>query len=216
MYFFNEQKVCYERWGISEYSENLDKIINLRKTYKHFPYLYSYDEMEEQDYHNAYMTAGEALDAFVAIHDGNLVGISIGCPLRRGITICSDLVDTELNEGNPYYFGDIIIDRNYWGQGISNILYQKHIEHVSEKEHSHVLALLVERDDDDPRKPSGFKKSNLWSSHQFHPTDYITTYPWNTFTISGEIKQEEHTFRAYRKIISPTKEATLAGTSFHV
>ena len=89
-----QNKISYERWRFSDYKKNLPKIKNLRKTYKHFPYLYAYDAAEEDAYHDAYMTAGERLDAFVAIYDKELIGISIGCPLIRGVTICADLVDT--------------------------------------------------------------------------------------------------------------------------
>tara|TARA_R110002126_G_scaffold247974_2_gene390841 strand:- start:2791 stop:3399 length:609 start_codon:yes stop_codon:yes gene_type:complete len=196
---FDQKKISYEKWGLSDYKENLPKIKNLRKTYMHFPYLYAYDAAEEDAYHDAYMTAGEHLDAFVAIHDEELIGISIGCPLMRGIAICADLVDTELSKGKPYYFGDIIIDKNYWGQGIASALYKNHLKYISKKGYSHVLALLVEKNDDDPRTPSKFKKSDLWSSFQFHPTNFTINYSWKTFTASGEIKQEKHTLRAYIK-----------------
>lgn len=196
---FDQKKIFYEKWGLSDYKQNLQKIKNLRKTYKHFPYLYAYDAVEEDVYHDAYMTAGESLDAFVAIYGEELIGISIGCPLMRGITICADLVDTELSKGKPYYFGDIIIEKNYWGLGIANILYEKHLDYVSKKSHNHVLALLVEKSDDDPRKPPNFKKSALWRTFQFHPTNFTVNYPWSTFTASGEVKQEIHTLHAYTR-----------------
>ncbi len=217
MTFINKQKVCFFRWGISSYAENLHLIKNLRKTYKNFPYLYSYDEIEERDYHDAYMTAGERLDAFVAIHDGKLIGISIGCPLIHGITICADLIETELNQGKPYYFGDIIVDKNYWGLGIANTLYQKHLNYVADKGYSDALALLVERRSDDPRKPTEFKKSRLWEFHGFNPTEFTITYPWNTFTTAGEIKQEPHSLRAYQKALTPKiiNEITPVNLSSH-
>ena len=182
MHLLSQNKVFFCRWGVT-----------------------SYDEIEEQSYHEAYMTAGEMLDAFVAIHDDKLVDISIGCPLIHGVTICADLIETGLNQGKPYYFGDIIVDKKYWGQEIANTLYQEHLNYVRAREYSHALALLVERANDDPRKPSQFKPSRLWAFHDFNPTDFTITYPWHTFTVSGEIKQETHTLRAYEKVLSPER-----------
>lgn len=207
MEFFSKQKIIFERWGYFEYQKNIEKIKNMRKSYKYFPYLYAYDESEENLYQKSYLMAGNRLDAFVAIYNNNLVGISIGCPLLQVVAICADLIDTPLNMGSTYYFGDIIVEKNYWGQGIAKELYSRHICHARNMNFYNILALMVERCDNDLRKPVKYKKSQLWSSFQFLFTDYTTTYPWNTFSLSGAITRENHVMRAYQKLLLPIFEA---------
>lgn len=196
MNLINKTDILYEKWGLNLYKENLDHIKNLRKTYKYYPYLYAYDEQEEIDYHDAYMTAGDCLDAFVAIHHGELLGISIGCPLSEGISICSELLDTELNNGKPYYFGDIIIQKPYWGHGLAYELYSKHISYVKNTGFTKILALLVERNDD-PRKPVGFQNSKLWDSFGFRPTKILSSFSWKSYEITGKVVHETNKLRAF-------------------
>lgn len=161
----------------------------------------SYDETEEHIYHEAYMTAGQKLDAFVAVYKDKLIGISIGCPLSKDITICADLVKTHLDIGLSYYFGDIIVEKEFWGNGIAKTLYEMHLEYIKKLGYKKVLALLVERNNNDSRKPTGFKKSRLWDAYHFKPTDYTVTYPWNTYTSNGKAQSEIHILRAYEKIV---------------
>ncbi len=198
MKFFDKQKVCFQKWGISEYREHLEQIKTIRKTYKNFPYLYCYDEKEEVEYQNAYMSAGDSLDAFVAMYNDELVGISIGCPLMENVTICSDLVGS-FSSKTSYYFGDIIIKKEFWGHGLAQELYQRHIDYVEENDFERILALLVERDSEDPRKPDNYQKSKLWQFNNFQATSFLITYPWKTFSLSGEPKTEEHELRAYER-----------------
>lgn len=195
------EKIIYKRWSLDSYKKNLDVIKKLRKTYKHYPYLYAYDQQEECEYHNAYMTAKEHLDAFVALYQDRLIGISIGCPLSHGITICSDLLNTELNAGTPYYFGDIIVDKFYWGNNIAHQLYTHHINYVRTKGFSKILALLVERDDHDLRKPTGYRMTELWNFFSFKPTNHTVSFPWKSYSSSGKIIDETNTLRAFEKVL---------------
>lgn len=195
------EELIYKRWSFDLYKKNLDAIKKLRKTYKHYPYLYAYDKQEEREYHNAYMTAKDKLDAFVALYHDKLIGISIGCPLSNGITICSELLNTLLNTGTTYYFGDIIVDKSYWGNNIAHQLYTHHINYVRKKGFSKIIALLVQREDYDLRKPTGYRKTELWNSFGFKPTNHTVSFSWKSYSASEKIIDELHTLRAFEKEI---------------
>lgn len=196
----DKQNVSFEHWGNKEFTTNLDVIKNLRKTYSNYPYLYEYDEDEEIEYLHAYLQTGDDLDAFVCRINGNVIGISIGCRLITSIPICEGFDDLNINTDKAYYFGDIIIAKEAWGQGIADQLYAQHVSHVRKKEYKNILALLVERAPDDHRKPSGYRPSTLWSKHGFIATDQMKQFTWNTRSFTDEpATRETHDLRVYEK-----------------
>ncbi len=197
-----KQSVYVKHWGDEDFFANLNIIKNLRKQYANYPYLYEYDEVEEDEYIRAYLQAGNELDAFVCLIDSKVVGISIGCPLINTIPICKGLDNLSINTDKTYYFGDIIILKEAWGQGIADKLYQSHISDVIEKGYQNIIALLVERDEDDPRKPENFRPSNLWVKHGFKPSSEIKEYTWNTQSYSDKPpSRQTHKLRVYEKVL---------------
>lgn len=189
-------------WGHNEFKTNLNVVKNLRKVYQYYPYLYEYDETEENTYLTAYLQSGKALDAFVCLQNEVVVGISIGCPLTTSMPICQGLDKFIHKDEQAYYFGDVIILKSAWGQGIADQLYQKHIDFVTRNNYSSIVALLVQRDEDDPRKPSHYQPSKLWTKHGFIDTKQVTSYQWNTRSFShAPPKPETHTMKVYKKIL---------------
>lgn len=189
-------------WTCEEFSKNFAAIKNLRKQYANFPFLYAYDDAEENTYLNAYLQAGNELDAFVCIEDNRVVGISIGCPFKTEMPICAGLDKFIAEHKKPYYFGDIIILKDAWGRGIADSLYKVHINHVKNKGYKSIVALLVERDESDPRRPAHYHPTTLWEKHGFVATAETTQFKWNTVSASGDrMRSEAHTLRVYEKIL---------------
>lgn len=194
------KKMTFEHWKADAFTANLTIIKTLRKTYSNYPYLYEYDEKEETEYLNAYLQAGNDLDVFVCRIDGEVVGISIGCRLITHIPICQGLEKKNINTNNAYYFGDIIIEKKAWGNGIADKLYTRHIAYVKSQGYENIFALLVERRADDPRKPPQYHPSQLWAKHGFRATDQHTQFTWNTRGTTGKFTSRQiHLLRIYEK-----------------
>lgn len=190
----------YSYWQDELFALNKNKIKNLRKTYKHFPYLYEFDEVGEEKYMQDYLSAKDKLDAFVCLKGDELVGISIGCPLSKNLAICQELCELIGDDKGIYYFGDIIVDEQHWGHGIADILYAKHIEYVHKLQMQKIVALLVERDEDDPLKPINFNYTNLWHRHGFVSTSVVKHFSWQTIQPHNQAsKMQQHRMRLYEK-----------------
>lgn len=193
-------------WHDRDYSENLEAIKNLRKEYQHYPYLYEYDDDAEAEHHANYLRAKACLDAFVHHQGGVLTGISIGCPVTNSGSVLASLEALSVNVHKAYYFGDILVCKNMWGQGIARMLYQQHIAHVTSLGYEKIIALLVERDSDDRRKPAHFHASTLWRDHGFQPTNAVVELNWMTRSLSAKKAQREsHTLRVYERCLGSTR-----------
>lgn len=189
-------------WKRAEFLQHVDDIKRLRKQYEHYPYLYDYDDNEESSYLNAYLQAGELLDAFVSIDGEAVNAISIGCPLLERIPICSGLGSLSMVNDKTYYFGDIIVMHQVWGQGIADALYAQHIQYVRAQGYKNIIALIVERDNDDVRKPVDYRPSQLWVNHGFEATEYYKHYEWRTFSAKHSGSElESNTLRVYEKVL---------------
>lgn len=114
--------------------------------------------------------------------------------------ICKGLNKFISHNDQAYYFGDVIILQSAWGLGLADALYQKHIDFVKSNGYTSIVALLVQRNPNDPRKPSNYQPSKLWEKHGFFDTKQTTTYTWNTRSFSHAPPQPEiHTMAVYKK-----------------
>ena len=179
----------------------IDKIKELRKEYKHFPYLYQYDDKEEERYLRCYENLGDKLDVISVINKRNkVVAIAFRCPVSKEIEITKELYDFDISLEKAYYFGDIIVKKDYWGKGIAQMIYDYCISYAKIKGYKKIYTLVVNRDND-KRRPNIFKKSDLWERNGFLKTGLSTTYSWNTFQLDGSVKEELNKMDLYEKTL---------------
>jgi len=131
-----------------------------------------------------------------------VIGVSIGCKLQTTMPICAELKSLQLDTQNAYYFGDIVVLPEGWGKGIADKLYQQHISFVASKGYTNILALIIEREVDDPRRPKDFRPSALWNRYDFVATNQTVQFAWKTIDKEGEpATKQTHTLRIFEKTI---------------
>ena len=196
-----KEDIYFKKWQTEDFITNINLIKQMRKLYSSYPYLYHYNEDDENNYLESYIKNHKLVEVYSAYNNNVLIGVSIGCPLKPNIDITSDLFKLSIETDNTYYFGDILVDPKYSRKNIAKHLYALHITDVKSLNFKKIYALLVVRANNDPRQPHNFNKSNLWNFHNFRKTKIYTTYSWKTIQYDGTAKNEENKLSLYEKIL---------------
>ena len=170
----------------------------LRKNYKYYPYLYHMVKEYEDEYQDCYQNIGDKLDLFMMYDADKLVAISTCTAFDKRLDIVSDFYNWDLNLEGAYYFGDIVVNKRFQGKGVAKKLYEKSIDHAKNKGYTKIYALIVNLNDD-PRRPTNFNYSQLWSELGFNKTRFSISYDWPTYQLDGSVKMESNNLCVFIK-----------------
>ncbi|WP_101925484.1 MULTISPECIES: GNAT family N-acetyltransferase [Luteimonas] len=142
----------------------LDAVARLRMTvFRDWPYLYAGDLAYERDYLAAYARSPRSV--FVLAFDGDtVVGASTGLPLAdddaafRAPFAAQDLVVDRV-----FYFGESMVLPDWRGRGLGHAFFDAREAHARSLGEFDLTAFAaVDRADDDPRRPAGYRDNTAF------------------------------------------------------
>ncbi len=144
-------------------ASHLEDVARLRiEVFRDYPYLYDGTASYEADYLTAYANSAKSL--FVLAFDGSrVVGASTGMPLaEESAPFQKPFTLRNLPLGEVFYFGESVLSRAYRGQGIGHRFFDEREAHA--RAHGFVMTAFcaVERADDDPRRPEGYRPNDVF------------------------------------------------------
>lgn len=168
------------------------------RIFKEYPYLYMGNLEYEEKYLQSYSLNAKAMLA-VAYSNEKVVGISTGIPLLSEseiINVCENsLKQQDKDPSKYYYYGEILIEHNYRGLGISSKLYKAQDALASSWGFKHTSILTVHRSDNHPLRPQNYKDSNcIWEHLGFFKNlpPLTIRYNWPTIQADGSIVDDSN------------------------
>jgi len=166
-----------------EVRRHLDAVAGLRiAVFRDWPYLYDGDVGYEREYLEAYAASPDSV--LVLAFDGDtVIGASTGLPLtddtaefRAPFDACG--VDVE----RVFYFGESVLLSAYRGRGIGHAFFDHREAHARSLGRFATTAFCaVDRDVDDPRRPSGHRGNEaFWARRGYvRRTEMTMRLVWN-------------------------------------
>ena len=143
---------------------HLDDLARLRITvFRAFPYLYDGDVAYEASYLATYAKSPESL--FVLAFDGErVVGASTGIPLADETdAFRQPFIERGMDVGEVFYFGESVLLPEYRGHGLGHRFFDEREGYARRLGRFSTTAFCaVVRDDDDPRRPPGFRPNDVF------------------------------------------------------
>lgn len=174
-----------------ELSDYLQVIAKLRITvFREYPYLYQGNLDYEIEYLKPYLKSKEAV-FFVVKDKDKIAGASTCIPLwQEDPVFQKPFLEHGREVHKVMYFGESILLPPYRGQGIGKEFFYLREQYANEFPNvQYCTFCAVERPDDHPLKPAGYRElDNFWihQGYQKHP-ELITQLSWQ------DIKQSEET-----------------------
>ncbi len=143
---------------------HLDDLARLRiSVFRAFPYLYDGDAAYEAKYLATYAKSPESL--FVLAFDGDrVVGASTGIPLTdETAAFQRPFLERGFALGDVFYFGESVLLPEYRGHGLGHRFFDEREAYARRLGRFTTTAFCaVVRDDDDPRRPEGFRPNDVF------------------------------------------------------
>ena len=159
----------------------LDGLARLRITvFAEYPYLYDGD----LDYERWYLEKFAAIDGavIVAALDGEqLVGMSTGSPLAHQFEdFSAPLKNAGYDIQRFFYCGECLLLGSYRGRGVGHQFFDHREAQARQLGLSHCCFLSVIRDENDPRKPEGYRTlHSFWRKRGYQPIEGLTAqFAW--------------------------------------
>lgn len=146
-----------------------------------FPYLYEGDMDYEKEYLKVYSQSSRS---FVhAVYDGNrMIGATTCIPLSDETEeVKSPFIDAGLDPGHYFYFGESILLAPYRGRGLGHLFFDERERHAqSFGDYSYACFCSVERPDDHPLLPEGYRPNDkFWKHRGYVPFDGLSSqFEW--------------------------------------
>lgn len=157
-----------------EFENYIETVATLRLTiFKEYPYLYDGTIQTEKNYLKNYARSKNSLT--ILVKDGEkIVGAITGMPLvEMEETFVTPFYKNQLPIHPFYYLGEVLLFKEYRGQGIEKRLYNTFEEWLKNKnEWSKIAVAELKRDKNDPRRPKDYvDMHDFWESLGFkeHP-----------------------------------------------
>ena len=186
------------------FADYIGIVANMRiKVFYEYPYLYKGSIENENDYLKTYVNNPQST-LVLAKDDEKIIGLSTGIPLASETSLLQacqhQLLEMKIDIQACYYYGEVIVDSAYQGQGISKTLYAQQDTKVKSMEFDKILILTVIRPEHHPLKPINYKNTDtLWPHFGFKKTPITITYPWPTRQTDGSIKTEQNGLQLWIK-----------------
>jgi GNAT superfamily N-acetyltransferase len=132
------------------------------EVFREYPYLYEGNANYEAEYLARYAQSERSL--FVLAFDGPLVvGASTGMPLSdESAPFQKPFIERNLPLTEVFYFGESVLSRSYRGRGLGHRFFDEREAHARAHGFSVTAFCAVERDEDDPRRPSDYRPNDAF------------------------------------------------------
>ncbi len=140
----------------------LEPIADMRmRVFRDYPYLYDGSLDYEKEYLSRYFKVDDA-KIFLLLSDERIIGITTCMPLMyETATIKKPFEDANLNPAEYFYFGESLLERIYRGQGFGKLFFEyREKEALKHPDIKYTCFCAVNRPNDHPLKPSGYKPLN--------------------------------------------------------
>lgn len=157
----------------------LEDVARLRITvFRDWPYLYDGDMGYERDYLAAY--AASPRSVFVLAFAGDdVVGASTGIPLAEdSAEFQKPFLEREMDVETVFYFGESVLLPEHRGRGVGHAFFDHREAHARELGGFTTTAFAaVDRDDDDPRRPAGYRSNDaFWEKRGYRRQPGMTMH----------------------------------------
>lgn len=168
----------------SQIHDHLDALAELRiEVFKEWPYLYEGDREYETRYLKAFAEAQGAL-LVAAFADERIVGASTALPLQNEHEELREPLEKTQEDLPPvaswYYLAESVLLPHYRGQGAGRRFFEEREAHAQKLGFAHTCFAAVQRDDNDPRRPEGYRELDpFWERLGYTPhEDLVAHLSW--------------------------------------
>ncbi len=194
-----QAKITFQAKQFSECTqEEIAQLAQMRLDYfREYPYLYDGTLEYEKNYLGEYKE--KAVDGYLVQafdeKDGEkmLVGILTGCGFCSDIEIIRDgaklFAENNISTQDRYYLGEAIIIPEYQGRKIlPHMLWELGKQVIKLNKYSSLCFLTVIREENDSRKPEGYKSTDtLWEKLGCHRVKITSSFEWPTIMDDGSV-----------------------------
>lgn len=188
----------------NESSSYINMVSKLRiDVFREYPYLYEGEEEYERKYIHGYTTDKRAMIAIAKV-DNVVAGISTGIPLISESDIVADakkvFSQANINIGDYYYYGEVIILPQFRGLGIAKMLFSAQDTLIEKWGFKQVCILTVVREHNHPLKPINYKSPDgMWEHLGFFRNKITTNYHWPTIQADNTVRDVTNTLEFWTK-----------------
>jgi GNAT superfamily N-acetyltransferase len=159
----------------------LDALAELRiQVFRDFPYLYDGSADYERDYLAGYAESPASI--FVLVFDGErVVGCATGLPLAEAhAEFRQPFEQAGMAVSDIFYFGESVLDRNYRGQGLGHVFFDRREDHARRLGFRFTTFCAVEREADHPLRPADYRPlHDFWRKRGYQPVAGLTAeFSW--------------------------------------
>lgn len=181
----------------------LETLAGLRiRVFRDFPYLYDGDPAYEAAYLGRY--AENPASRFVLAFDGKaLVGAATGQPLADEVAeFRAPFAAAGIDPATVFYYGESLLLPEYRGRGIGKAFMAEREAHARDAGFALAAFCAVERPDDHPRKPAGYRPLHgFWASRGYRRRgELATTFVWKDL---GEAEESDKPMVFWLKELTP-------------
>ena len=179
-------------------ADYIEAVSRLRiQIFKEYPYLYEGELDYERRYMQGYTSDDKAMIAIARV-DGILAGVSTGIPLVSDSEIVSDakkvFSQENIDIGDFYYYGEVIVLPEFRGQGITTKLYSSQNDLIKTWGFKHVCILTVLIYEHHPLKPLTYRSPDgMWQHLGFFRNKLSVDYHWPTIQPDSSVKDVSNT-----------------------
>lgn len=182
--------VTIRRCGGGEVEPYLEDAARLRiEVFRGFPYLYDGSEEFECSYLAGYAKA--ALSVFVlAIHDGEVVGVSTGLPMVEAAdAFQAPFREAGWNLAEVFYFGESVLRKEFRGGGIGHRFFDEREAHAARHGFKVTAFCAIDREPDHPMRPDDYVPLDKFWERRGYRREHgmVAALSWKQVDTGGEV-----------------------------
>jgi len=163
-------------------SSLFDDLAALRiEVFRDYPYLYEGSLEYEKEYLRTYSQSADSM-IFTVFDGGKMVGATTCIPLKDE---SEEVIEPFINSGYKldeiFYFGESILLKPYRGLGLGHRFFDEREKHVASfDQFKYSCFCAVQRSDDHPMKPDGFRPYDKFWLHRGYSSvnELISEFEW--------------------------------------
>lgn len=150
------------------------------RVFREFPYLYDGTEAYEEKYLRAYAASERSLFV-LALHDGEVVGVSTAIPLTDAEAVFREpFLARGIDPATVLYFGESVLAPEFRGKGLGHKFFDAREAYARELGLPVTCFCAVERPPDHPAKPADYRPLHaFWKQRGYVcQPDMTIEYAW--------------------------------------
>lgn len=173
--------------------------------FKEYPYLYEGNIDAEYDYLKNYLTNNQSI-LVIAKSQKKIIGLATGVPVMSDFPLLQGVRDEYLRRNiDPslyYYYGEVIIDKNFRGKKIGSKLRQLMDEKIKTWNFHNVCVFTVIREKEHALRPKNYIDMEKILEHLgFQRSGYEIHCKWPTIINKDKVEIIENTMELWEKRI---------------